>query len=245
MTRINFTGRRRITRRRVSLHLMAEAEKIRLDVRRIDLDGLSLPSEARVVVEAYQQTTFVRLECGTVGSFIAVRAALLPGFSAPDSILFRVKVVGTGEHAGRILAAADRVPATAIEGAGSRQPLLPFRGEVDAGTLWRLDLDSVPTVVIDAEIGDWHEFARQPYFVSLVYPEVLRQVALWLCLRTEEAADPGSRESNWLRFLRRYGPPPNEVPEDDRSAWADEIAASFARDKRLLSKMQDMLGNSG
>jgi hypothetical protein len=243
MTRINFTGRRRITRSRIHLHLASDDDGIRLDVRRIDLGGLNLPDDALVAVEAYHQTTYARVSCGRVGALDLARDVALPQFSAPETILFRVKVIGTGPDDGRLLAAADRLPATAIEGSGGRRPLLPFRAEPDMGMLWRLDFAmDQPTVVIDAGIGDWHEFARQPYFVSLVYPEILRQVALWVFDRQEEAAEGESVESYWIQFLKRYGPAPAEVAEDGQSAWAEDLAAAFARDKNLVATMAGLVG---
>lgn len=177
MTRLNFTGRRRITRERAYLHLIRESEPPILEIRSIDLSGLDLQPTAAVVVEVYHQTNYVRIDCGTV-SGIRLAAVPLEAFAGIEGVLFRLKVVGTiGSELGRLLAVADRLPPTSDDEATSRVPLLPFRGSEELGhRVWKLDLSGErPEVVLSTKLGNWRQYAQRPDFVATVYPEVLRQ----------------------------------------------------------------------
>ena len=59
--RINFTDRMRIERSRVHLALLPGEHLPELTAT-VDLEGLELDPSARVIVEAYRQTTIERLE---------------------------------------------------------------------------------------------------------------------------------------------------------------------------------------
>lgn len=249
MTRINFTGRRRIPRDHVKLRVTA-TDGVKLYVDSLQLPNTSLPSDARVVIEAQRQTRFMRLECGTVAAPVRPSGDLLSEFDVPDGVRFRVKVVGTtGVGEGKILAAADGIVAASDQIPTGREPLLPFRPAALDQRLWKLDTTDQPTVFVNQSVGDWQQFAREPHFLAFVYPEVLRQVALWVTSNSDDAQEEDTPAAAWLRFFQELGSPPlDDAPPDQEARaewaddWADDAADKFCRAHRfrdLISSAAD------
>lgn len=233
-TRINYTGRRRINRNRVSLRVSESEGAVLLDGS-VSLTGLGLPDSAGVVVEAYRQTSYERVACGTVGDPKAPAGARLSRFPVTQGILFRVKVVGAeGPDHGRLLAVADRIRPEPGPDEGGPSPLLPFSPSRDLGQeLWRLDLsDDLPRVLINSGVGDWKGFARDSRFQALVFPEVTRQIARWLVRNLDAVRDEDHPGSGWLKFFTSalgVDPPPAPDENGEAEDWADDASATFAR----------------
>ena len=245
MTRLNYTNRLRLTRDRIRLRLHESEGQLLLNVERLDLSGFALPADAKVVVEAYRQTTRSRIRCGTVGSPVLPTTVPMPEFSVDGGALFRVKVVGVGEADGKLLAVADRVPATGEQDGAARTPLLPFRSSDDLGQrLWRLEIDEGPAVLINSGVGDWKAFALEPSFQALVFPEILRQVSLWMVRENDINEEDGDEAAAWRRFLANLGFDPADVKFDEpeqTEQWADDVAAAFARKHKFLHKLNMQL----
>ena len=70
------------------------------------LDGLSLPGNAHILVEAYRRAYLKRFSCGTIQNPRPVKNCVLEGLDPRALVLFRVKVTGAK---GRLLAVADRI----------------------------------------------------------------------------------------------------------------------------------------
>lgn len=244
MTRLNYTGRQRITRDKVRLRIKELSGKILLDVERLELNGLHLPDNAKVIVEAYRQTARRRVPCGTVGALCLPTSVALAEFDVPDGLLFRLKVVGTGDADGKLLAAGDRIPAVTDNDGGARKPILPFRPSSDLGQqLWRLETEDEPMVLINVGVGDWKGFARQPRFQMLVFPELVRQVARWVLDNMDEAEERDGAAAIWRRFLADLGKDPVADPpeEGEEAQWADDVAAAFARKYKFLDRMNALI----
>lgn len=240
MTRLNYTNRLRLTRDLIQLRLHESGGQLLLNVERLDLSGFALPADAKVLVEAYRQTTRSRIQCGTVGVPMLPTAVPMPEFSVDGGALFRVKVVGVGEADGKLLAVADRVPATDEQDGAARTPLLPFRSTDDLGQrLWRLDIDEGPAVLINSGVGDWKAFALEPNFQALVFPEILRQVALWVVRENDNDEEDGDEAAAWRLFLANLGYDPAEVTGNEpeqAEQWANDVAAAFARKHKFLQR---------
>lgn len=256
MTRINYTGRRRILRENVGLRTTCD-QIPKLYVDRIDLSGFELPSDAQIVVEAQRRTNFMRVACGTVGDPNLPAGEPLLEFDNPSGIQFRVKVVGvSGESEGKLLAAADGLRATADGEPVDRTALLPVRPADLGQTLWQLDIDEsgYPSLLVNRSVnGGWNEFARQPFFRALVFPEVTRQVAIWVVGSFADAEDnPESPASPWIRYFRTelgQSLSAGDVPSDETERaewgrdWAEEVAAKFSRKHRFLESIGAIIGD--
>lgn len=235
--RLNFTGRKRLARKDVTIRLTPSGG---VDAR-FDLASYGLPPSARLFVEAYRQTVWQRLDFGTVGGPIPSSLALF-GFGSRQGVRFRVRVVEaepTGP-APRILALVDGLTAVAPPGAPGGLSLLP----VDWGDLpavaWRLEVDdeSGPLLLVSRTlVSDREAFVGSPEFVSLVLPELLRRI-LTRALLTGAADDETESgwSGDWLRLARTLpgvAAPPGRggeaVLSDEEEDWLGDVVEAFGR----------------
>jgi hypothetical protein len=167
--------------------------------------------------------------------------------------MFRIKVVDAIGQ-GRILAAADKImPHRLDEEPTNRLCLLPV-DFVDLGqSVWRLDLaGDWPSLLLNSRIDEIREIARsETSFLSLVYPEVVRQVLHKIVVEddhTDPDSDPDDWMSQWLNFtsnlLRvRYLPPSGESEPimQEKLKWVEEAVEAFCSENQILDKFKQAL----
>lgn len=248
--RLNWTERRRIGRDQVSISLRTDTGRPTFAAQVATAD-MELPADARVVIEAYRQASWMRFEFGTVALQVEPASTWLEEFDPPEGVLFRVKVLGTGELEGRILAEADQLkavdPAEALSG---RQSLLPTRGVSLGDEVWRLAIDDgvqAPELHVNKDLGvEWRTLARSPQFLWFVYPAVLRQILA--AVLEGNLPDPDNSEdwrTRWLQFALLL-PGTGSAPEDgasteEKETWIDASVQSFCRINRFRDRFQPML----
>jgi hypothetical protein len=238
VTRLNYTGRKRIHRDKVQLRVRAVDGTPVLDVSRIDLTGLTLPGSAAVVVEAYRRSRYVRCTAGTVAAPALPTGVQLGDFEAAESPLFRVKVVGSDGEAGKLLAVADQLQPQVLNEAP--QASLLSVAPADLGQqLWRLDRsEDSPQLLINRDIGDWRNFAATPLFSALVLPEALRQVIEWVVQEPAELREEDTPRALWVRFLAdELGHDPREADHTrppDRETYISDAVRQFCAQHRFL-----------
>lgn len=236
--RLNYTGRRKIPRSCVAIHVTRRDEQPPVFLVSLDLGGLELPLDAPVFLEAYRKMTLMRWNVGTIGNLATAGERELSEFGSPEGVLFRVRVTAPdGEHKGRQHAEAD-----GISGAGPadlpQEGLLSVRGQDLDALAWKLDLEPRPTLLINRQLGDWRVMARHAAFTSLVLPAVLTDV-LTQALIVDDHRDLEDEEdwrSLWLRFAHDLPgtgelPPPGDA--DAARLWIEDAVAAFARVKGL------------
>jgi len=248
--RFNYTGRRKIPRSRVRIRLAEEDGRRRFDAE-IALDGLELPEEASLFVEAYHRSACRRFDFGTVGTPRALPDRWLDGMAVRRP-LFRVKVVLMEHGIGRIVAAADRVvPQESETDPEARQPLLPVEYEDLGDRIWILDLDSDwPRLRLNHRVDGIREAARSgPDFLTLVYPEVLR--AILARALAEDRFDPDCDDDDWgtlwLRFAcRELGRPrPPWERDGGREEWIEDAVNAFCARSHVASRFAGLLADRG
>ena len=218
------------------------------DVRRdIDLTDYDFPDEARVFVEAYRQTSFMRFPHGTVDRAhpraTSHRLASSQSSPAGEGLLFRVKVTSMGDRAGVLLAEGDRIPVSDDkEQPDKRIALLPTAPADLGQESLRVDLTGAngPLLLVNKRVGNWPTVAASPLFRSLVYPAAMRQV-LWHIYKVEGTRatdDADDWRCRWLMFataLPGIGEPPLSSNDDDiGSEWITAAVESFARQHQML-----------
>jgi hypothetical protein len=245
--RFNYTGRKRIPRPKISIALSEAPKKTLVFDASVDLDGLQLPGSANIYIEAYRRAYFRRFPCGTISAPKLPKNRLLDGLDVDALILFRVKIA---DKKGRILAVADKiVPRRAEEERTDRQCLLPV-DFVDLGeSIWRLDLEGdLPILLLNKCLDNIREVARSDgFFLSLVYPEVVRQV-LYKIVVEDDFTDPDADGeddwmSGWLKFAiealgsRRLPPSGQSEPiQQEKMKWIDDVVEAFCVNNRMLEK---------
>ena len=243
---LNYTNRKRIRREDARVTIREESDEMSFDAV-LELGDYELPSDAHVFVEAYRQTQYMRFAFGLVREIIIPVDRALHSFDSAEGVLFRVKVVtGTDPH-GLLLAEADQIrPRRSADEDQNRIPLLPVVPDDSMGDeLWRLEFDDQQTLLlINSSLGDWRAVARDPVFISLVYPSVFRAV-LWRILHIEECRDmddPDDWCSRWLRFtvsLPGVSNPPDDSDGDGLDAWIGTAVNAFCRRHNVLTSYED------
>lgn len=241
----NYTGRRKIERRDVSITLREDRGAWVFDAD-LRLADYHFPRNAEVWLEAHRQNLWMQFAWGTVSAMHAAANRRLDEFDVTDGVLFRVRVVqppGNEHH--KLLGEADGIQfVKAGEATDKRRPLLEPVPEALDQLLWKLDLDSDPPRLLvnkDAK-PTWRDMARSPHFLALVYPEVLRKLLDRILIEdqwVEEQEEPGW-EADWVKFARSLGistPLPNPDQRQDREAWIDEAVAAFARRHQLQTNL--------
>lgn len=246
MATLNFTGRREIDRSAVQIRLREEDGKIMMDVNAIDLSGHDLPSTAKLAVEAYRQTTKVRVPCGSVASPEYPKDVHLDAFDLIDNFQLRLRVVGTdGASHGMVLAVADRLRGTGNDDEASAEPLLKLQRAELGDRIWKFGLDDdQPILYINKFLENHDQLVHSPSFKALVLPEFFRHVALWIARNRDDADEPNSTISHWLLFCESIGVDPSDLDsleDGDEGAsdiideWATEAATTFASHIGALS----------
>lgn len=233
---INFTDRKRIRREDVRITIHEEKDSAFFDAS-LRLADYKLTGDARVFVEAYRQTQYMRFDFGQVGAMCIPDDRRLSDFDSAEGVLFRVKVVTAADPHGLLLAEADQIrPRKSTDEDENRIPLLPVVPDENLGDeIWRLEFDDQQTLLkVNSALGDWRALARDPVFLALVYPSVFRTV-LWRVLAQEKHRDTEDADdwrTRWLRFaagLPGVGDLPAEDDEDRISDWIDTAASAFCR----------------
>jgi hypothetical protein len=240
--RLNYTGRRKIPRENIQISLYRNSGGEEFDAV-IHVSGLELPNAARVFVEAYHQSDWVRFDYGTVASPAIPADRRLTSFYEGARILFRVKVVSGGEDGGKILAEADRLVPFSADDARNRDPLLPVRTVGNMGNqIWRIVWNGGPVLELNkTEPECKHLLTADSRFKWLVLPEILRSILTRILIeRLDEEDEPteASPGKRWLEFAESLHPepPPQEEARDAEiiEKWVDEVVASFCSRHRAL-----------
>lgn len=233
---LNYTNRKRIRREDAQIAIRDDMSGNFFDAN-LKLTSYKLPVDARVFVEAYRQTQYMRFDFGPASAVRPPDDRHLSSFDSVEGILFRVKVITTADKHGLLVAEADQIrPRRSMNEDDNRIPLLPVVPDENLGDeVWRIEFDDHQTLLkVNSTFGDWRVLAREPAFLSLVYPSVFRTV-LGRVLFEEKHRDTDDEDdwrSCWLRFatgLPGVSDPPAEGDEDRIEDWIDSAAAAFCQ----------------
>lgn len=239
MATLNFTGRRDIDRSGIQLRLRDEDGKILLDVISIDIAALALPATAEVAVEAYRQTTKVRISCGSIASPEHPKDVHLDAFDVIDNIKLRLRVVGNeGTLHGKVLAVADGLRGGGDYEEAAAEPLLKLQRAELGDRVWKFGIDGdQPILYINKSLENHDLLVHSAAFKALVLPEFFLHVARWIARNRDDAEDPNSTISHWLLFCDSIAVDPSDLDSLEDSEvgtsdvideWASSAATTFA-----------------
>jgi hypothetical protein len=247
--RLNYTGRKKIPRSRITIRLLPAGDSLYAFSADFDLAKLGFPADARVYIEAYNSSSYMRFPFGTVAQRLDPRDLRLSEIARRPLPKFRLKVVDHGKRLGLLLGAADKiVPLRPDEDMANKQSLLPV-DFVDLGDrVWRLELSDWPVLELNNRIETIGETARSgDAFLGLVFPEVLRQILEEIVIRQDET-DPDLDESDWTSLWMRYvcslpgvSDPPTAVTADStdlRHDWIEDVVQAFCRSKQARQRFE-------
>jgi hypothetical protein len=227
--RLNYTGRKRISRSRVTVRLLpAPGGGWRFDAE-FDLADYDFAPDSSVFIEAYNATSYTRFAFGTVRARSEPVDRTLREITPSPLPKFRLKVVEA--RRGLLLGVADKlVPLQPEDTLAHKQSLLPVEFRDLGEQIWRLDVSDWPVLELNRRIADLGEIARSgDSFLALVYPEVVRRI-LHEAIVVEGQTDPDFDGSDWTSLWLRFvcGLPGVEPPPERTLGMSDEEARAQA-----------------
>lgn len=248
--RVNSTGRKKILRDDVKVSVLGRSDGTLEFDAAFNFVDYELPPDARVYLEAYRQSTFMRFDYGTVQSpqLAAGKSRKLNEFTSKDGLLFRVKVTSPADQAGLLLAEADQIPIESADNQDeSRIPLLPTAPEDLGQEVWCVGIGaSGPILQINKHLQDWKEVAGSLAFRCLVFPSAMRHILTHIVLIDQEpdADDQQSWRGRWLRFATSLGvgdPPDLTSDEIEKMEWIDAAVRRFSQHFQLVNHYKNHL----
>jgi hypothetical protein len=246
--RLNYTGRKKISRSRVTVRLSIARGGYAFDID-FDLSGYDFPGDAKVFVEAYNSASYMRFAFGTVAERRDPKDLRLMEITPRPLPKFRLKVVDQRKRYGLLLGVSDKlIPLRPQEELSNRQSLLPVDFTDLGDQVWRLDLSDWPVLELNQRIDAIAEVARSgDSFLALVYPEIVRRI-LTEILFEHGLTDPGFDDSEWTSLWLRYvcalpgvGEPPDDVSEQARTLreeWVEEAVQAFCRARHARRRFE-------
>lgn len=247
--RLNYTGRKKIPRSRVTIRLLPAAESLYAFTAEFDLSGLSFPNDANVFIEAYNIASYMRFPFGTVSQRRDPKDTRLADITARPLAKFRVKVVDQSKRHGLLLGVADKIiPLRPEEDLANKQSLLPVEFCDLGDRVWRLELSDWPVLELNNRIDDVGEAARSGNaFLGLVYPEVVRRILHEIVIGQDQT-DLGFDDTDWTSLWLRYvcslpgvSEPPSGGSEEARARrveWIEDAVQAFCRSRQVRHRFE-------
>jgi len=241
LRKLNFTERAKIPRTNVRVTLRRDADGTLVFDPQVSFDGVNVVPTARVFIEAYYRTSFMRFDCGSVEAFRAPDDRRLTDIDGTGIVHFRVKLVDNSANDHRIVAVAeDILVAEEQSESGSRVPLLPvnFTEALDQQA-WRILFEpSGPVLELNNRIDGIKDLAKNDAsFFALVYPAAVRQVLVQILLVDRHDPQEGGDDwwALWLRWASRFASPlPSDA--DDAPFWIDDVVSAFCGSQSAVGR---------
>ena len=239
--RINFTQRKKIPQKNINITLIRENEDIKSFNAIINLQGLALPFDAKVFIEAYYRTDRKRFDFGTVSNIVEPQNTDLSDLGNLENLSFRIKVVDTTTKYGLILAEADKINPHKEDGEEEKiQSILATEFNCDLGhQIWRINFLSSPILELNKNIPNIRSLAKSdPAFFFYVYPQVIKEVLTYMFFIESFDPDESAEEwfINWFEFAKNIyqeSVPKKLNPSDPDSRleileWIDKVVFEFS-----------------
>jgi len=241
LRKLNFTERAKVPRSQVRVTLRRGDDGVLVFDPQLTFDGVAVVPTARVFIEAYYRTSFMRFDCGSVEAFMPPEDRRLTDIDGTGIVHFRVKVVDNTANDHRIVAVADDIVVSVEKPETSgRLPLLPVNFSDALGQqAWRIAFEANgPVLELNNRILNIKDVARNDAaFFALVYPAAVRQILTQILLvDQQDAHEEGDEWWNfWLRWAAHFSGP---LPRDSEEApfWIDDVISAFSREQNLIDR---------
>ena len=253
--KFNYTGRKKLTKDRIDIKLNYVGGVRTFDAN-LDFNNLRIPNDAKIYIEPFYKTSFMRFCFGTVGHPISPSKRDLTSLPASEFIQFRIKIVDESGTFGRILAYADDISPSNLKNVpANKTGILHVNFEADnmGPEIWRLNVgESWPILEINKNVELRKELVRSEIFLTLIYPSVIRAICMKLGYVYENYNDGGSDwQSQWILFIKNvllvgegsgYDDNLDDEVNDERVAtWAAIVTESFCRKFQTLERLNNNL----
>lgn len=255
----NYTERVKIAQGAVSVRLYSDSDGVQAFDTDIDLSDYKLPIGTKIYAEAYYRNALMRFEVGTYDpeqAQYSLHGQRLDELQDPV-VNFRIKLVDVSTKIGWLVGVLERVQAfnentRQVERLG----LLPVNFGSDLGNrVWEVEFSedgADPMLCINKQLkvedSLLRDFvARDPAFVSLVFPQALRRILEQLIKEGVEDGDEESWQAKWVRFAASFGvsAPPNEDEVEEVRLWIDSVVDAFCDHTKIKTRFEAYLGEKG
>lgn len=241
LRKLNFTERAKIPRTNVRVTLRRDDDGTLVFDPQLAIDGLAVVPTARVFIEAYYRTSFMRFDCGSVAAFAPPENRRLTEIDGTSVVRFRVKIVDNRANDHRIVAVADDILVSEEKRESSgRMPLLEVNfSEELAQEAWRLAYEPGRVILeLNNRIPSVRDVAKNDAaFLALVYPAAVRQILTQALLVEQQEAHTDGDEwwNHWLRWASLLaGSLPDGI--DHAPFWIDEVVTAFCNQQKTLDR---------
>lgn len=247
--RINYTGRKKIPLDRISITVSRRDHAAESFDASIRLEGMGLPDEAKVYIEAYHRTDLVRYPFGTVANIVRPEDTGLSHLAHNENLRFRVMVVDESDKRGLILASANRIRPAGIY---LKRSILPVEFRDLGRQVWKVDYTGdEPVLLLNEKIPNIHNLAKaDPRFHLYIYPAVMREILahIFFVDRIDDIEEPADEwHRTWLEFAKRFSGDDTLLQLDlgdehsvrvDVLNWIDRVVEEFCSSRsREWSKL--------
>ncbi len=243
--RINSTGRKRIPRDRVSVTLLPARPGQPLQATAsVKLEGLGFPESANVVLEAYQRSTAMRFDIGSIGKVTIPDKLDLVDIDPGSVPLFRLKVVDSDEDQGKLLGAAERLRPDSEEAPDGKKSIFPVHSCELGPLVWKVKIDDAgPCLLLNWQLPTLKaEIQKNPLVAGILLPAALQIVLEDLASDPTDADDEDCGwKADWVRFCQEelgVSDDPSNLSTDRRQDWIDECVEEFCKSSKFMSRIR-------
>ncbi len=237
--RYNYTGRKKLSEIRINEWAKKGTKYFEVIC---DLRNSGFPDDAKIFVEPYFKSSFLRFDFGTIARFQPPANTDISNLPTTDQLWYRVKIVDENAKHGLILGTADIQGIPVDSPHSGKQSILPVDFTELGNRIWTLEFRSDrPTLAINSLLNEFgiREKVKQADFFTLVYPEVIKMIALKL---TGEAGfydeDLSGWQAEWMRYFKEVLQQTQMPVQDDEKSveeWANDMSEAFARKSQVIN----------
>lgn len=236
----NPTGLVELEKQRINIVVDEQSERVNYSLTKLDLQGMEIPQHIKVIAIARRGNAEIRIDHGSVKDwnrdFVDVTEL---GFDGP--LRFRILFVAPGTT--KLFAAAENIRPVGLGDSDGFIGLEPA------------DLGQVPweLLVLEQEGRAVIRFNRElyvnaatagadRYFISLVFPEALRQLAFWHTQHSGALADSEWQDfKTWLAIHGITDEPGDELTPEENSTWCRQVVSAFTDRFRSVDLLRESL----
>lgn len=251
--KFNYTNRKKINRESVGIILNHDKKEKYFEAQ-LNLSNGNFPDHAKVYIEAYYKTSYMRFNYGSISNICAPPSTKLNDFVNTDLIYFRIKIVDETKITGRILGLVSGIEPKNLESdQKNRMAILKVNYDADLGQrLYNLEFDEIedfPILEINRKLENGSELVKSDIFLSTIYPSVIKDVATEIVNDQDSwQEDDDCWQGYWIKFFKMtleinsLRPNYNEEEETKRE-WVDEVVNAFCYKYKVRSHFSSIKFN--
>lgn len=248
--KFNYTNRKKISSESITITLNDNKKEKNFELQ-FSFQGYNFPDYAKIYIEAYYKTNYMRFPFGSVSSISPPPSTVLTDFINTDLIYFRVKIVDETSINGRLLALASGLEPKNIESEQkNRMSILKVNYDADLGQrLYHLELDEIedlPILEINKKLENGSVLVTSDVFISTIYTSVIQELATEII--NDDAyyqEDDECWQGYWIKYFKHIlgvsSIRPTKTDDDElKKEWVEEIVNSFCNKYKVRTKFTSL-----